>query len=385
MQSRFVWLGVIATLLTPDAFAHEPITRARTLVNIPDVPGYVTLKCDFHIHTVFSDGLVWPTVRSEEAWREGLDAIAITDHIEYQPHKADVSTNHNRSYQIARKTGDDLDLLVIKGSEITHKMPPGHINAIFLTNSLPLANTNWQDQTRIAHEQGAFIFWNHPGWDAQLKGGKTLWYDEHSWLLEKGFLQGIEVVNARDYYPEAHRWAIEKKLTMLSNSDIHPPIQQDYHLHEDDHRPVTLVFAKERTREAIKEALFARRTAVYSGEKLIGDEQFLKPIFTQSVKFVKPTLTISSKDNYFLQIANSSDLTYELERVDDVAEVTVPKTLLLAAKKTVLFSLKAKGAGATGSKQIKPTYRVKNLLVGPDEPLVVTLPFEATFALESKN
>ena len=385
MQSRFVWLSVIATLFTHDAFAHEPITRARTPVNIPDVPGYVTLKCDFHIHTVFSDGLVWPTVRSEEAWREGLDAIAITDHIEYQPHKADVSTNHNSSYQIARKTGDQLDLLVIKGSEITHKMPPGHLNAIFLTNSLSLANTNWQDQTRIAHEQGAFIFWNHPGWDAQLKDGKTLWYDEHSWLLEKGFLQGIEVVNARDYYPEAHRWAIEKKLTMLSNSDIHPPIQQDYHLHEGDHRPVTLVFAKERTHEAIKEALFARRTAVYSGDKLIGDEQFLKPIFTQSVKFVKPTLTISSKDNYFLQIANSSDLTYELERVDDVAEVTVPKTLLLAANKTVLFSLKAKDAGATGTKQIKPTYRVKNLLVGPNEPLVVTLPFEATFALENKN
>ena len=162
-SARLVFL---AALCISVAQAHEPITRARTPVNVPNIPGYLTLKCDFHIHTVFSDGLVWPSVRSEEAWRQGLDAIAITDHIEYQPHKADVSTNHNRSYQIASKAGDDLDLLVIKGSEITHKMPPGHLNAIFLTNSLSLATTNWQDQTRIAHEQGVFIFWNHPGWDA---------------------------------------------------------------------------------------------------------------------------------------------------------------------------------------------------------------------------
>ncbi|MGC3957335.1 MAG: Sb-PDE family phosphodiesterase [Verrucomicrobiota bacterium] len=386
MQSRSVWLAAVAALLTQGLFAHEPITRARTPVNIPDVPGYVTLKCDFHIHTVFSDGLVWPSVRSEEAWRQGLDAIAITDHIEYQPHKADVSTNHNRSYQIARKTGDDLDLLVIKGSEITHKMPPGHINAIFLTNSLPLATTNWQDQTRIAHEQGAFIFWNHPGWDAQLKDGKTVWYDEHSWLLEKGFLQGIEVVNGRDYYPEAHRWAIEKKLTMLSNSDIHSPLNLDYNINEEnDHRPITLVFAKERTREAIKDALFARRTAVYSGDKLVGEEQFLKPIFTQAVKFVKDSVKLTSKDKYFLQLANSSDLTYELERVGDPADVSTLKSLRLAANKTVLFEVKTKANAANGPKQIAATYQVKNLLVAPDEPLKVTLTFEATIALESKN
>lgn len=379
-------LLLAVALCVPVAHAHEPITRARTPVNIPDVPGYVTLKCDFHIHTIFSDGLVWPTVRSEEAWREGLDAIAITDHIEYQPHKADVSTNHNRSYQLARKTGDDLDLLVIKGSEITHKMPPGHINAIFLTNSLPLATTNWQEQTRIAHDQGAFIFWNHPGWESQLKDGKVVWYDEHSWLLQQGFLQGIEVVNGREYYPEAHRWAIEKKLTLLSNSDIHSPLNLDYNVHEEnDHRPLTLVFAKERTREAIKDALFARRTAVYSGEQLIGDEQFLKPIFVSAVKFVKNSVKITGKDKYFLQLANTSDITYELERVGDVADLTTPKSLRLAGNRTVLFEVKAKANAANGTKQIAATYRVKNLLVGPDEPLTVTLPLEVTFAVGSED
>ena len=195
-------------------------------------------------------------------------------------------------------------------------------------------------------------------------------------------------MNGREYYPEAHRWAIEKKLTMLSNSDIHSPLNLDYNVHEEnDHRPITLVFAKDRTREAIKEALFARRTAVYSGGQLIGDEQFLKPIFTQAVKFVKDSVKLTSKDKYFLQLANSSDLTYELERVGDPVDVSTPKSLRLAANKTVLFEVKTKTNATNGPKQIAATYQVKNLLVAPDEPLKVTLTFEATLAIggEGKN
>lgn len=44
------------------------------------------VSTDLHIHTVFSDGNVWPTLRVEEARREGLDLIAMTEHLEYQPH-----------------------------------------------------------------------------------------------------------------------------------------------------------------------------------------------------------------------------------------------------------------------------------------------------------
>ncbi|NLK53489.1 MAG: PHP domain-containing protein, partial [Bacteroidales bacterium] len=63
---------------------------------IPDVNGYQVLKCDFHTHTVFSDGQVWPSIRAQEAWEEGLDAIALTEHIEYHPYKDDVKVDHNR-------------------------------------------------------------------------------------------------------------------------------------------------------------------------------------------------------------------------------------------------------------------------------------------------
>ena len=50
----------------------------------PDAGEYKVLKCDFHQHTVFSDGQVWPKTRVVEAWEEDLDAIALTEHIEHK-------------------------------------------------------------------------------------------------------------------------------------------------------------------------------------------------------------------------------------------------------------------------------------------------------------
>ena len=67
----------------------------RQEINIPDILGYKTLKCDFHMHTVFSDGSVWPPIRVVEAWQEGLDVISITDHIE-QYHKKEIPINHKQ-------------------------------------------------------------------------------------------------------------------------------------------------------------------------------------------------------------------------------------------------------------------------------------------------
>ena len=78
-----------------------------------------------------------PTVRVDEAYREGLDAISLTEHIEYRPHKKDIIADHNRSYELSQKQAKKLGILLIRGSEITRSMPPGHFNAIFLNDSNP--------------------------------------------------------------------------------------------------------------------------------------------------------------------------------------------------------------------------------------------------------
>lgn len=121
---------VLSLCCTVAVVAAEP----RQEIHFSDLPGYHTLKCDFHLHTAFSDGLVWPDVRVDEAWREGLDAIALSDHIEYQPHRSDIPTRHNRPYDQALGKAREHNILLIRGAEITRGTPPGHFNAIFLTN-----------------------------------------------------------------------------------------------------------------------------------------------------------------------------------------------------------------------------------------------------------
>lgn len=380
MKRQALILGFLVLLLvgqTPSAQRMD--TRARVAVNIPDVLGYRTLKCDLHIHTVFSDGLVWPNVRAEEAWREGLDVIAVTDHLEYQPHKQDLPTAHNRSFEIAQPHGAALGVTVVRGSEITRKMPPGHLNAVLLNDSEPLDTEHWRDAVQAAHQQGAFIFWNHPGWRGQQPDGRAKWYPEHTELLEQGMLHGIEVVNSREYYPEAHRWCIEKNLTMLSNSDIHNPLNLDYSVRDGDHRPLTLIFAEDNSPTAIREALFARRTAVYSGNTLIGDEKFLSAIFEASVSLKDSSLIVSDGGSAYLQLLNDSDISFQLEGDNQFEEISVPESLMIQANKTVLLRIEAGSKELAGRKGYALSYNVGNLKIAPETGLQVVLKVDVEF------
>ena len=48
--------------------------------------GVFYISSDLHIHSVFSDGSVWPTIRVDEAVRDSIDLISLTEHLEYQSH-----------------------------------------------------------------------------------------------------------------------------------------------------------------------------------------------------------------------------------------------------------------------------------------------------------
>ena len=109
---------------------HKPV-----VINFPDTDDYQVYTVDLHTHSVFSDGHVWPTVRVGEAEHEGIDLIAITEHLEYQPHGMDIPhPDRNRSFEIA-KNSTETDLLVVNGAEITRMFPPGHINAVFIEDA----------------------------------------------------------------------------------------------------------------------------------------------------------------------------------------------------------------------------------------------------------
>jgi predicted metal-dependent phosphoesterase TrpH len=170
MKLSLLMIACLFSLITFSQADHSH--RLERSLKFPDIPGYKSMKCDLHQHTVFSDGKVWPDIRVQESLMDGLDAISLTEHLEYQPHKDDIPhPDRNRSYEIALKEAKDHDLIIIRGSEITRKMPPGHCNAVFIQDANKLLISDSVDVFREAKKQNAFTFWNHPNWVNQRKDG----------------------------------------------------------------------------------------------------------------------------------------------------------------------------------------------------------------------
>ncbi len=366
MDKRFYLLAALSWVFYLNAHTQNIV---RTKISIPDIQGYKTLKCDFHMHTVFSDGKVWPTVRVQEAWIEGLDAIAITDHIEYHPHEHDVTTDNNRSYEVAKQYAKNYGILLIKGSEITRKMPPGHLNAIFLKDSEKL---NIEDSIMAiaqANDQGAFVFWNHPSYPHP----KNIedWSGLHDSLFRNKQFKGIEVANGAYYYPKAHAWCLEKGLTMMSTSDVHNPITFDYNFENNEHRPINLVFAKGKTENDIKEALLNQRTAVYWQHNLIGKEEFLIPIFEKSISAI--VSNIEDKENgkkLYVQIENKSTFPLNLKIDTESIDFQMTPKVKIHGQKTIFVEI---DGVKNGDKNISIPIEVENFWIAPETALKTAL------------
>ena len=53
--------------------SHNPSENRK--IEFPDLPGFKTVVCDLHMHSVFSDGSVWPDIRIDEAKKDGVDVM----------------------------------------------------------------------------------------------------------------------------------------------------------------------------------------------------------------------------------------------------------------------------------------------------------------------
>ena len=244
-------------------------------------------------------------------------------------------------------------------------MAPGHFNAIFLSDSNPLEQQEYKDAFKEAKKQGAFIFWNHPGWDRQ-QPDSTLWWPEHTELYNNGCMQGIEVANGPLYMPEAIQWCLDKNLTMIGTSDIHQPIQTDYDFSKGEHRTMTFVFAKERSLEGIREALNNRRTAAYYRELLIGREELLRPFFekcvtVEEVKRMEKGVTLS--------VTNTSDLVLHLKKTAHDASLVYFRNMTLKPHTAYRIAVEFKN----GIKGGDCNFEVTNFVVAPDKGLSYTL------------
>lgn len=361
-NSHLIIAGLLLGSL-PNLSAQHSHAGATPL-EYPDVPGYQTIITDLHQHTVFSDGSVWPDIRVAEALREGMDAISLTEHLEYQPHAADIPhPDRNRSYEIAIKEAADHDLMIIRGSEITRQAPIGHSNAVFISNANELLSEQAEGAFAQAKNQGAFVFWNHPAWYAQQPQGNPVLSDFQKARIAAGELHGIEVINTTDYSEEALAIALEQGLTIMGTSDIHGLIDWDY-TEKGNHRPVTLAFARERTPESLKEALFEGRTVAVYNKLLVGREAWLLPLLKASLEVVSSSY-IEGTEILKVELKNptSSDLLFEnameytFYSSSPVFEIPAGGTYTLNIKtleKKEAITLKLKALGAYTAPKVHP-------------------------------
>lgn len=338
------------------------INGQRKIINLPDLPGYVTLKCDFHMHTVFSDGNVWPNYRLFEALRDGLDAFAITDHIEYSPKKAFIPVDHNAAWKIIEPLAKENNIIAVHAAEITRDMPPGHLNALFVQDASLLAVDTVYNAIEAAVKQGAFIQWNHPGWKSQEPDGIPKLYDLHKKLIKNGWINGIEFFNDSEYYPIVLEWCKSYHMAVMANSDVHGIISESYKEPEYTHRPMTLVFSKEKTSSGLKEAMFAGRTLAWFKNTLAGKEEYAKPFFYRCISVGKPYYD-NVKNSYF-EISNKSDIPFYLVN----GPVGAPSSITLGANTVTRVALPKKVT-------VPLMYDVKNIMTGDSTVLKVELKY----------
>jgi predicted metal-dependent phosphoesterase TrpH len=282
------------------------ITTHRENLILPKIKGYEVISCDFHVHTVFSDGLMWPTFRVLEAWKQGLDCFAMTDHVEYRPHRENLKADLNTSYDLAKEDADQVGLMLIKGAEITRKPKNwGHFNALFIKDANLLEVEDAKEALLAAKKQNAFIIWNHPGWSLD----STLINPFVEDMLKENIINGIEVYNNCEFYPNAMAWAIDKHLTIIAATDVHGTVEQGTLEKEGSLRPMTLVLAKERSLNGIREALEAGRTMAFFQGYIAAKEEIAMWLTEEylSVKKVSGNEKID-----FYTMTNSSSVPFKI-------------------------------------------------------------------------
>jgi len=370
-----VAVSVTAALVV--LLARANAQEVRRLLPVPDIPGYVTLKADFHLHSVFSDGEVWPTLHVREAWRDGLDAVSLTEHLEYRPHKADVAGGARRAFELAQAEANQRGMLLVPGVEITRPVPgvksewpvgSAHFNVLFPTDIDALDTPDLTEALSRAKAQGAFVFWNHPG----FMGKPATWFPHVGALFLAGLFSGIEVVNGDDFFPEALAWAAERKLTPLACSDAHLPMPA--HL-KSARRPITLVFARTRDLDGLKEALVARRTLAWLDRKVWGDAHLLTALWSASVA-AAPARVAAGAD-VDIAIRNTSAIDFDVRAFKTPSWLSLPDVTLARESTTAIQGRVAADAPA-GTHAVAAELQIHNLHAVADRPLTATLPLSVT-------
>ena len=316
---------------------RQPRNSQRKEFIAPSVDGYTAYKADLHTHTIFSDGHLSMDARLREAWQNGLDVMAVTEHLEYRKHekmlveylgnytpkgtkakaysfvskdepvKGEIMVDLNYPVELAKKIAVDFDITIIPGIEVTRK-PGGlysHFNALFTSDNNTIYDPDPMQSLRNAKAQGALVQHNHPGWTR--KDMTPSKFDKEAY--KEGLVDGIEVVNGLEFYPKAITRAQKYNFFLSSNTDVHYPIAERY---GDEFRNMTLIFAKDKSLASLREAIEAHRTLAYSFGTLVGSEELLQKFFAASVSVRRIADNAKGRKQYIL--TNNSSVKWLIAR-----------------------------------------------------------------------
>ena len=348
LMLSLVLVALSATALAQNPPIHNPLElpystpNDRNEIIIPSIKGMNVYKADLHIHTTYSDGDVTPDMRVVEAWKDGLDVIAITDHMEYRrieremfkymkdyiredlrgtaavntnvlkkaPDERGLLVDFNVSYESAAKKARDYGIFVVKGVEIT-RSKLGDYNALFTTDNNKIYDPDLEQTIRNAREQGAFIVHNHPMYSNKTENTITPFTND---LYAKGLIDGVEIMNGRKIYYHLFSHCIGGGYTPFGNSDAHDYIYWKYGTAYDSdiprYRNMTMILAEECTEAALHQALKDGNTIAYSNNNLVGKCDLLQALFEESVEF--ELQRAGSKSDY-ITLRNRSSLPYFIQ------------------------------------------------------------------------
>ena len=333
----------------PEEINLRPYPTPRREIFLPQVNGYNIYKADLHIHSIYSDGHVTPDGRVTEAWYDGLDIIAMTEHLESRkreqeylnflkgynggkpkkaknwwiyktgPDEDGILADLNVAYEAAVKQAAAFDMTLIPGIEITREPKEfGHFNLLFLMNANKVYDFDALQALRNARKQGALIIHNHPGWSRNTNAKNEF----HKKAYGEGLIDGVEVANSATFYPNMVDRCLEENLFMAASSDVHGTTHE-YYGSVGLHRNMTLILAHDKSLESVREALEQRRTMGYCAGHISGSEELLKALFEASVKIELQSVDKKKKQRYYV-ITNTSSLDYTLLREKASGNWTLP-------------------------------------------------------------
>ena len=337
-------------------FFNKPQPRREII--LPQIDGYTLYKADFHTHTIYSDGEITPRQRVREAWYDGLDILAITDHLEIRTYEkfmlkvlapynktdepfkyehagianksdnnapvlADLNAAYDEAVYYAQR--ENLPVMVVRGVEIWRNTQNiGEFNALFLTDINAVCHPDLFESFKRVKQQGGLIMHNHPGYTRKTT---DIAAGEQARAYEEGWIDGVEIVNSTTLFPQTIRRCIERGLFMAANTDAHKPTSNVWSADRDFFRTMTFVMAKSCTEKDIKEALQKGRTIGYTANNLMGREELLQKFINEAVT-CRLISEDSKKDSRTYSITNNSSVPFILRRGGSVSDLKPFSTLI---------------------------------------------------------